>query len=59
MRPDSAKNILQVFAILGLIAMLSVILHKGFSDVWALAQIHEGAAFWSALGRYFFANLSS
>lgn len=59
MRPDSARNILQVLAILGLIAMFSVILHKGVSDLWALAQIHEGGAFWSALGRYFIANLAS
>ena len=58
MPTDSGKTVLQVFAIpLGL-SMLAAILHKGFVDVSRLAELHSGAWFWRALGRYFITNLA-
>jgi len=53
-----AKRAFQALAILCLILMLSVILHKAISDIATLAQKHPGQAFWRALGRYFIANLA-
>jgi hypothetical protein len=59
-RPASIyAAILQALAILLLVLMLSVILHKGFADVSALAQKHSGLEFWRALGRYLLANLGA
>ncbi len=55
----SAANILQIFAILILIGLFSMILHKAVTDIANLARLHEGGTFWSALGRYLFANLAS
>jgi len=57
-RGVSVQNIVQVLAILGLLLMLSVIFHKGFADIAALAQKHSGGEFWQALVRYFLANLA-
>lgn len=55
----SAANILQILAILVLIGLFSMILHKAVTDIANLARLHTGDAFWSALGRYLFANLAS
>lgn len=38
--------------------MLSMILHKGYVDVSALAQQHSGEKFWLALARYFLRNIA-
>lgn len=56
---ESARNILQVFGILGLVGLFSLILYKAFHDVGGLARLHPGEDFWSALGRYLLANLAS
>jgi hypothetical protein len=55
----AASAILQALAILLLVLMFSVILHKGFADVAALAQKHSGVDFWRALLRYLLANLGA
>ena len=54
---ELAKTLLQVLAILMLAAIVLVILHKGYSDVSALASEHRGD-FWPALARYLFRNLA-
>jgi|CXWL01.1.fsa_nt_gi hypothetical protein len=55
----SAASILQIFAILVLAGLFSMILHKAVADIANLARLHEGSAFWSALGRYLLANFAS
>lgn len=52
------KTVLQVLAILLLVLICSVILHKAYADVSLLAGEHSGADFWRALARYLFKNLS-
>jgi hypothetical protein len=54
----ASKTIMQVLAILCIVALASVILYKGFADVWVLAQKHSGGEFWLALGRYVMRNLA-
>jgi len=39
--------------------MLSMIAHKGYADVSALALRHSGDEFWKALGRYLLGNLGA
>lgn len=51
--------LLQKFAIALLVLMGGVILHKGFTDIHALALRHSGDAFWRALLRYLLANLGA
>jgi hypothetical protein len=55
---DTFKTLLQILALLCVLAILSMIFHKGFTDVATLAQEHSGAKFWLAFGRYLLANLS-
>ena len=52
------KTLMQILAILGIIAILSVIVHKGFADISVLAGRHSGADFWVALARYLLRNLA-
>ena len=54
---ETGKTVLQVFAITLGLSMLAAILHKGYVDVSRLAEVHSGAWFWRALGRYLIANL--
>ena len=54
---ESAGRVAQLLAIAMLALMGSVILHKGYHDIAALAQRYEGEAFWRMLGRYVIANL--
>jgi hypothetical protein len=55
---DSVRNVMQILAIVCLVLMLSVILHKGFTDVLLIAELHSGKEFWIALARHFIGNLS-
>jgi len=55
---DLFKTVLQIAAILGLLLMCLVILHKGVSDVMALARQHSGVDFWPALVRHVLRNLA-
>lgn len=52
------KTALQLLAILGLLLIGAVILHKAYVDVAALAAQHSGADFWRALARYLLRNLA-
>jgi hypothetical protein len=52
------KTALQVVAILGLVLIMAVILHKGYADIARLAREHAGGDFWAALARYVFKNLA-
>ena len=55
---ESAKTVLQVFAIALGIFILSVIAHKFYVDISLLAQQHSGERFWWAFGRYLITNLA-
>ncbi|MGA8005794.1 MAG: hypothetical protein WCA17_06820 [Burkholderiales bacterium] len=55
---DSVRNVMQILAIVFLVFMFSVILHKGFADVSLIAELHSGTQFWIALARHFLGNLS-
>jgi hypothetical protein len=48
----------QVLAILLLVGIFAVLLHKGWSDVSALARANGREEFWPALLRYVFRNLA-
>lgn len=52
------KTVAQVLAILLLAGMAGMILHKGWTDVSALAREHRGEGFWLELVRYVFRNLA-
>lgn len=52
------KSALQILAILGLLLIFAVILHKGYADIDRLAREHAGTDFWAALARYVFKNLA-
>ena len=54
----AGQRILQVLAILLLVAIFAVLLHKGYSDVTALARENGRGEFWPALLRYVFRNLA-
>jgi hypothetical protein len=52
------KTLSQVIAICCGMLLLSMIVHKAFVDVSALAGLHSGERFWLALARYFITNLA-
>jgi hypothetical protein len=52
------KTLLQAVGVVCGAFILSMIVHKGYVDVYALAQQHSGEKFWLALGRYFLRNLA-
>lgn len=52
------KTALQIVAIVLLLMIFAVILHKGYGDISRLAREHSGADFWRALARHIFKNLS-
>ena len=52
------KSILQVFAFLCLVALISGIAHQVFVDITTLAQQHSGRDFWAALARHVVRNFS-
>jgi len=54
---NAFKTLLQVLAVLCVAVIVSMILHKGYADVSALARKHTGGEFWVALGQYFLRNL--
>ena len=51
------QRILQVLAILSMSLLLSMIIHKGFTDISNIYQ-ENPETFWGALGRYFFDNMA-
>lgn len=54
----SGKNLLQIVAILCMILIWVIIIHKAQGTVSALAQKHSGVEFWLALARQLMANLA-
>ena len=54
---NAFKTLLQILAVPCVAVIVSMILHKGYADVSALAQKHSGGEFWVALGQYFIRNL--
>ncbi|MBL0918714.1 MAG: hypothetical protein IBJ14_08430 [Hydrogenophaga sp.] len=57
--PDALfKTVLQAVAILLLIGLLAMVLHKGFADVSVVWERHSGSEFWIELGRYVLRNLA-
>jgi hypothetical protein len=54
---NAFKTLLQYLAVLCAALIVSMVLHKGYTDVSALAQKHSGTKFWVALGQYFIRNL--
>lgn len=57
-RDDLFKTVLQVFSILCLIGLLSMIFHKAWADIAVLWQQHAGGDFLAALARYLLRNLA-
>lgn len=57
-RDEHFKTALQIFGIVCLIGLLSVVFHKAFIDVALLWRQHAGGDFWAALARYLFRNLA-
>ena len=52
------QEVLHKLGIFGLILLLSMVLHKGITDVSVIAEKHSGRQFWVALGKYFIGNLA-
>ena len=50
--------LVKVAAVALLVLIQSMILHKGYTDISALARKHSGEQFWTALARYFVGNLA-
>ena len=55
---NAFKTLLQLLAVLCMAVIVSMVLHKGLTDISALAQKHSGEEFWPALGKYFLTNLA-
>jgi hypothetical protein len=58
MPKNTAQEVLRKLGIFGLILLLSMVLHKGITDVSVIAEKHSGRQFWVALGKYFIGNLA-
>ena len=54
----AARNVLQALGVAGIVGLLSIIAHKGYADVTALAAKFSGQEFWLRLARYVIANLA-
>lgn len=55
---SSFKSTLQILAVLCVFVFWSMILHKGYTGISALAQKYSGEEFWLALARYLLQNLA-
>lgn len=55
---EIARTVFQVLAILGLVGIFAMIVHKGYADFTAMAREHPGEGFWMELLRYVFRNLA-
>ena len=58
MSNNVAKDLLQKVAIFAGILLLSMILHKGVTDISVIAEKYSGRQFWVALAKYFIGNLA-
>jgi hypothetical protein len=55
---DRLRTALQVVAVVGLLALLSMVAHKALADLSTLAQRHSGSDFWAAVARQILRNLA-
>jgi hypothetical protein len=55
---DAIRTLLQVTAICVGTLFVSMVLHKAFVDIAALAHKHADGGFWLALAQYFLRNLA-
>lgn len=55
---EAAKTLGQIVAIVCAAVLFSMIVHKGYADVSALARLHSGERFWLALARYLIGNIA-
>ena len=58
MAARAMQEVLHKLAIFAGILLVSMILHKGVTDISAIAEKHSGRQFWVALGKYFIGNLA-
>lgn len=58
MATRAMQEVLHKLAIFAAILLVSIILHKGFTDISVIADKHSGRQFWVALGKYFIGNLA-
>ena len=54
----ATKSLIQVLAIICAVLLFSMIFHKAYVDISALAELNSGERFWLALARYFLRNLA-
>jgi hypothetical protein len=55
----SFAGVLQVLAILGLVAIIAMIFHKAYLDLDKLAQKYSGVEFWVELAKQVLKNLAA
>ncbi|MDR7095754.1 hypothetical protein [Hydrogenophaga laconesensis] len=55
---ERSKTVMQVIGIAGLVGIMAMLFHKGFTDISVIWQQHSGPDFWIALARYLFRNLA-
>ena len=58
MRRVTWQGLQQALGAVAMVLLLSMVAHKAHHDISILAAKHSGAAFWSALGRYFIGNIA-
>jgi len=54
----ASKALLQKLAIVAMVLLFAMILHKGITDVSIIARKHSGQQFWVAMAKYFIGNLA-
>ena len=54
----AARGVVQALGVAGIVGLLSIIAHKGYADVAALAAKFSGQEFRLRLARYVVANLA-
>ncbi len=55
---NAIKRMPQLLAILWMGLIVSMVVHKGFVDISALAEKHSGEKFWWALAQHVIRNLA-
>ena len=55
---EAAKSLMQILAVACAVLLFSMIFHKAYVDISALAELNSGERFWLALARYFLRNLA-
>ncbi len=55
---STLSRLAQVAAIAALVLINGAIIHKGYTDIAAIAQKHSGTKFAMEVARYFFGNIA-